>query len=106
MNTYNQYQKFYPMGMDQQTVAPVFQNNAAQQQNFQGLMGQGQKLAGQSLLPAEDQYDPKQLAQGLRNMGQTVNAYMPYTQNDLAKQYGTDPYSETTRMLAMQERGM
>jgi len=104
MNTYNQ--QFYPMGMDQQNAAPVFQNISAQQQNMQNLMGQGQKLAGQSLMPADQQYDPKQLAQGLRNMGQTVNAYMPYTQNNLANQYGTDPYSETTRMLAMQERGM
>jgi len=94
------------MGMDQQNTAPVFQNNAAQQQNLQGLMGQGQNLAGQALMPADMQYDPKQLAQGLRNMGETINAYIPNTQNELANQYGTDPYSETTRMLAMQQRGM
>ena len=106
MNTYNQYQKFYPMGMDQQNTAPVFQNNSAQQQNMQSLMGQNQNLGGQALMSADMQYDPKQLAQGLRNMGQTVNAMMPYTQNAMSNQYGTDPYSEQSRMLAMQERGM
>lgn len=104
MNTYNQ--QFYPMGMDQQNASPVFQNISAQQQNQQSLMNQGKNLAGQALLPADQQYDPKQLAQGLRNMGQTINAYMPSTQNELASQYGTDPYSETTRMIAMQQRGM
>lgn len=93
------------MGMTQDAPQPVFQNTSAQQQTMQGLMGQGQKLAGQSLMPADMQYDPKQLAQGLRNMGQTVNVMMPYTQNAMADQYGTEPYSEQSRMLAMQERG-
>lgn len=91
--------------MTQDAPQPVFQNTSAQQQNMQGLMGQSQNLAGQALLPADMQYDPKQLAQGLRNMGQTVNAMMPYTQNAMVDQYGTDPYSEQSRMLAMQERG-
>ena len=94
------------MGMTQDAPQPVFQNTSAQQQTMQGLMGQGQTLAGQALMPADMQYDPKQLAQGLRNMGQTVNAMLPSTQNELATQYGTDPYSETTRMIAMQQRGM
>lgn len=94
------------MGMDQQPINPVFQNASAQQQNMQGLMGQGQKLTGQAILPADMQYNPKEMAGALRNMGETINAYSPWQQNALAEKYGTDPYSETTRMLAMQERGM
>jgi hypothetical protein len=106
MNSYNQYQKFYPMGMNQQNTAPVFQNASAQQQNMQGLMGQNQNLGGQALLSADMQYDPKQMAGALRNMGETLNAYSPWQQSNMAEQYGTDPYSEQSRMLAMQERGM
>ena len=102
----NPYQNLYPLSMGQQSSDPVFQNTSAQQQNMQNLMGQGQKLAGQALLPADQQYDPKQLAQGLRNMGQTLNAYSPWQQTAISEQYGTDPYSEQSRMLAMQERGM
>jgi len=106
MNTYNQYQKYYPMAMDQQNTAPVFQNIAAQQQNQQGLLNQGSQLAGQALLPADQQYNPKEMASALRNMGETINAYSPWQQVSTADQYGTDPYSEQSRMLAMQERGM
>ena len=94
------------MGMDQQVAAPVFQNASAQQQNMQGLMGQGQKLTGQALLPADMQYNPKEMAGALRNMGETLNAYSPWQQVNMSEQYGTDPYSEQSRMLAMQERGM
>jgi hypothetical protein len=105
MNTYNQYQKYYPMAMDQQNTAPVFQNIAAQQQSQQGLLNQGNQFAGQALLPADQQYDPKQMAAALKNMGETVNAYSPWQQVETSEMYGTDPYSEQSRMLAMQERG-
>lgn len=94
------------MGMDQQPINPVFQNASAQQQNMQSLMGQGQKLTSQAILPADMQYNPKEMAGALRNMGETINAYSPWQQTALAEKYGTDPYSETTRMIAMQERGM
>lgn len=106
MNTYNQYQQYYPIGMTQNAPQPVFQNTSAQQQNMQGLMGQNQKLAGQALLPADMQYNPKEMANALRNMGETLNAYSPWQQVNMSEQYGTDPYSEQSRMLAMQERGM
>jgi hypothetical protein len=106
MNSYGQYQKYYPMAMDQQNTAPVFQNAAAQQQNQQGLLNQGTQFANQALLPADQQYDPKQMAAALKNMGETVNAYSPWQQTNMSEQYGTDPYSEQSRMLAMQERGM
>ena len=86
-------------------ISPFYQDIGSQQKSFQNLMGQGQKLAGQALLPADQQYDPKQLAQGLRNLGQTLNVYSPWQQTATANQYGTDPYSEQSRMLAMQERG-
>jgi hypothetical protein len=105
MNTYNQYQKYYPMAMGEQNTAPVFQNTSAQQQNMQGLMAQNQKLGSQSLLPADMQYNPKEMANALRNMGETINAYSPWQQTNMSEQYGTDPYSEQSRMLAMQERG-
>lgn len=86
-------------------TSPVYQNISAQQQGFQNLMNQGQKLAGQALLPADMQYDPKQMASALRNIGQTLNAYSPWQQTAISNQYGTDPYSEQSRMIAMQERG-
>ena len=86
-------------------IQPVYQNISAQQKSSQNLMGEGQKLAGQALLPADMQYDPKQMASALRNIGQTLNAYSPWQQTATANQYGTDPYSEQSRMIAMQERG-
>ena len=94
------------MAMGEQNTAPVFQNATAQQQNMQGLMSQNQKLGSQALLPADMQYNPQQMANALRNMGETINAYSPWQQNSMSEQYGTDPYSEQSRMLAMQERGM
>lgn len=96
---------YIPM-QELQGMQPVFQNASAQQQNQQGLMKQGNQFAGQALLPADQQYDPKQMANALRNTGETLNAYAPWTQVNMAEQYGTDPYSEQSRMLAMQERGM
>lgn len=94
------------MAMGEQNTAPVFQNASAQQQNMQSLMNQGQKMTGQALLPADMQYNPKEMASALRNMGETINAYSPWQQVNMSEQYGTDPYSEQSRMLAMQERGM
>ena len=89
-----------------QGMQPVFQNATAQQQNQQGLLNQGTQFAGQALLPADQQYDPKQMAAALKNMGEVANAYSPWQQTNMSEQYGTDPYSEQSRMLAMQERGM
>ena len=96
---------YIPM-QDLQGIQPVFQNASAQQQNQQGLLKQGNQFASQALLPADQQYNPKEMANALRSMGETANAYAPWTQVEMSNQYGTDPYSEQSRMLAMQERGM
>lgn len=96
-------------------VAP----NLSQQQNFQQqTLGQMNQLANQSGQMASPgmSANPMALANALRNKGsigswlpnamQTTNAFMPWTQNAIANQYGTDPFSEQSRMLALQERGL
>jgi hypothetical protein len=35
-----------------------------------------------------------------------LGTYNPLTQYSISQQYGTDPYSQTSRMLAAQERGL
>jgi hypothetical protein len=35
-----------------------------------------------------------------------LSTYNPMTQYSISNQYGTDPYSQTSRMLAAQERGL
>ena len=93
-------------------VAP----NTVQQQGFQqqalGQMGQLASQAGQIAPAQSGSVNPISLANALRNKPamnspiQSVNAYMPWTQNQISNAYGTDPYSEQSRMLAMQERGL
>jgi hypothetical protein len=34
-----------------------------------------------------------------------LSTYNPLTQYNISQQYGTDPYSQSSRMLAAQERG-
>ena len=96
-------------------VAP----NLSQQQGFQqqalGQMNQLASQAGQMASPTMSS-NPLALANALRNKGSlgsfipnamsTTNAFMPWTQNEIANQYATDPYSEQSRMLALQERGL
>jgi hypothetical protein len=35
-----------------------------------------------------------------------LSTYNPLTQYSISQQYGTDPYSQSSRMLAAQERGL
>lgn len=95
-------------GATQGNLTPYQQNIATQNQSIQQLLQQGNQLANTALGASNSpgQIDPQKLASGLRNMGQTLNAYSPWEQNRVATQYGLDPYSESSRMVAMQERGM
>jgi hypothetical protein len=98
---------------------PYFQNIAGQQAGQNAAMQQGQALtqaAGQT--GQGGGMNPMMMAALLRkNPNQTdVNAqdaqmgglstYNPITQYGISQQYGTDPYSQTSRMLAAQERGL
>ena len=87
----------------QTTSMPSWYDTA--QQNIASQAGQ--------IAPAQSgSVNPISLANALRNKPamnspiQSVNAYMPWTQNQISNAYGTDPYSEQSRMLAMQERGL
>lgn len=105
-NPYIQFPDVY--GATQGNLTPYQQNIATQNQSIQQLLQQGNQLSNTALSAskAPGQIDPSQLASALRNLGQTANAYSPWTQSSVANTYGTDPYSEQSRMLAMQERGM
>jgi hypothetical protein len=101
-------------------LSPVFQNISAQQANQNMAMQQAQALtqaAGQT--GQGGGMNPMLMAAMLRK-GKTpdqaeINAkdaqmgglstYNPMTQYGISQQYGTDPYSQTSRMLAAQERG-
>ena len=98
--------------------SPVYQNMAAQQQFQNQMAQQGNQLsqqAGQTV--GGGGMNPLAMAIALRKGGQTdqnaINAkdaqmgglstYNPYTQYQVSNMYGTDPYSQQSRMLAAQE---
>jgi hypothetical protein len=99
-------------------LSPVFQNIASQQANQNAAMQQAQGLtqaAGQS---SQGGMNPMAMAMMLRKkpdqaamnaqdaqMG-GLSTYNPMTQYSISQQYGTDPYSQSSRMLAAQERGL
>ena len=90
----------------------TFQNFAQQEQFHQAMLQNQAQMAQQA---GQTQGNNSALAQLLRNnKGSTsplssikdqANAYMPWTQMKVADTYGTDPYSQQSQMLAMQERG-
>jgi hypothetical protein len=99
-------------------IDPYFQNIAGQQASQNAAMQQGQALtqaAGQTgqgggmnpmalaamLRKKPDQADIN--AQDAQMGG--LSTYNPLTQYNISQQYGTDPYSQSSRMLAAQERG-
>jgi hypothetical protein len=98
-------------------VDPYFQNIAGQQASQNAAMQQGQALTQAAGQTQQGGMNPMALAAMLRkDPNQTnVNAqdaqmgglstYNPLTQYSISQQYGTDPYSQTSRMLAAQERG-
>ena len=100
-------------------IDPYFQNIAGQQASQNAAMQQGQALtqaAGQT--GQGGGMNPMAMAALLRKKPDqtTMNAqdaqmgglstYNPLTQYNISQQYGTDPYSQSSRMLAAQERGL
>lgn len=99
---------------------PVFQNIAQQQAMQQQAMQQGQGLTeAAAQIGKQGGMNPMMMAAMLRK-GKTpdqasINAqdvqmgglstYNPFTQFSIAKQYGTDPFSESSRMIAAQNAG-
>jgi hypothetical protein len=103
---------------DQAGLNPVFQNMAAQQANQNAaLQQQNQQVqqAGQ-VQGGKGGMNPMAMASMLRGkQPQTgadavkmneFGAYMPWNQMSAADQYGTNPYSQQSLMLASQDLGM
>ena len=100
-------------------LSPVFQNIAQQQAMQNMAMQQAQGLtqaAGQTgqqggmnpmAMAAMLRKKPDQTALNAQDaqMG-GLSTYNPFTQASISQQYGTDPYSQTSRMLAAQELGL
>jgi hypothetical protein len=97
-------------------LQPVFQNFGQQQANQQAALAQQNQLAQQAGQNQGGGMSPMALAQALRKDNPTqdqINAkdnqmgglstYNPFTQYDVSQKYGTDPYSQQSRMLAAQE---
>ena len=102
-------------------IDPMYQNIGGQQANQNMAMQQGQGLtqaAGQT--GAGGGMNPLAMAMMLRKgkapdqsdinakdvqMG-GLSTYNPLTQYSVSQQYGTDPFSESSRMIAAQERGI
>jgi hypothetical protein len=106
---------------DMSGLNPVYQNMAAQQQFENQAAQQGQQLtqqAGQTaqqsnpmaLAAALRKSDPNKPDQNAQNMQSSQmnswGAYNPYTQYQTSQNYGTDPYSQQSLMLASQNAGM
>jgi hypothetical protein len=103
-------------------LSPVFQNIAGQQasqnaamQEGAGLNQQAMQLGQQSgninpLLmaamlrkgekPTQDQINAKDAQMG------GLSTYNPFTQYSVSKEYGTTPFSESSRMIAAQNAGL
>ena len=101
-------------------LSPVFQNLAAQQANQNAALAQQNQLMNQAsqVGASGGGMNPMAMAMALRKnktpdqadinakdvqMG-GLSTYNPLTQYDISQKYGTDPYSQTSRMLAAQER--
>jgi hypothetical protein len=104
---------------DQQGLNPVFQNIAQQQANQNMALQQGMNLTNQAGMTTEGKQagagmNPIAMAQMLRKPQTGADAakmnefgaYMPWNQMSTANQYGTDPYSQQSLMLASQDLGM
>jgi hypothetical protein len=99
---------------------PVFQNIAQQQANQNMAMQQAQGLTQDAGRTVQGGMNPLAMAMALRKgkepNQQEINArdvqmgglgtYNPVNQYGISQQYGTDPYSQTSRMIAAQEAGM
>lgn len=106
-----------PQTQDLGGLNPVFQNISQQQANQNAAMQQAQGLTQQAGQTAQGGMNPMAMAMMLRKgkpqSQQDINAkdvqmgglstYNPYTQYNVSTAYGTDPYSQQSRMLASQE---
>jgi hypothetical protein len=100
-------------------LSPVFQNISAQQANQNMAVQQGQQMAQQAAQSGKQDggMNPMAMAAMLRKKpGQAdINAqdvkmgglstYNPFTQYQVAQEYGTNPFSESSRMIAAQNAG-
>lgn len=98
-------------------LMPVFQNIGNQQAMQNAALAQQNQLVSQAGQTAQGGINPMALAQALRKdqpMSQEqinardvqmggIGTYNPYTQYKVSSTYGTDPYSQQSRMLAAQE---
>jgi len=124
MNMYNQFapNPYIQQGQQQDLggLSPVFQNIAQQQANQNMALQQGMNLTNQAGMTVDGKqagagYNQLAMANALRKpqTQEQINArdvqmggmgtYNPYTQYNVSQQYGTDPYSQQSRMLAAQE---
>jgi hypothetical protein len=99
-------------------LQPVFQNFGQQQANQQAALAQQNQLAGQAgqtqngagmnqlalamMLRNKDPKKPMDQNAKDAQMG-GLSTYNPFTQYQVSNAYGTDPYSQQSRMLAAQE---
>jgi len=120
MNMYNPYIQQMQQTQDLGGLNPVFQNIANQQAMQNMAMQQAQGLTQQAGMTVDGKqagagYNQLAMANALRKpqTQEQINAqdvqmggmgtYNPYTQYNVSQQYGTDPYSQQSRMLAAQE---
>ena len=103
-----------------QGLSPVFQNIAQQQQNQNAALAQQNQLVQQAGQTQQGGMNPMAMAMMLRKGDKpdqaAINAkdvqmgglstYNPFTQYSVSQQYGTDPFSESSRMIAAQNAGM
>ena len=120
------YESIYPTNDESQDLgglSPVFQNIAQQLANQAAAMQQGMNLTNQAGMTVDGKqagagYGQIAMANALRKKPDQTNTnaedaqmgglstYNPFTQYSISQQYGTDPYSQTSRMLAAQEQGL
>ena len=97
-------------------LMPVFQNYGQQQANQQAALAQQNQQVQQAGQTGQGGMNPMAMAAALRKDKPTqgqINAqdaqmgglgtYNPLKQYEVSNAYGTDPYSQQSRMLASQE---
>lgn len=112
----NYFTQVPPYMQQDQGLNPVFQNIAGQQANQNAALQQQNQQVQQAGQTQQGGMNPLAMAQALRGkQPQTgadaakmneFGAYMPWNQMSTANQYGTDPYSQQSLMLASQDLGM
>lgn len=103
-----------PQNQDVGGLLPVFQSIAQQQALQNAALAQQNQLVNQAAQMPSSGFNPMAMAQALRgsNTPQAMTArdvqmsglstYNPLTQYQVSQQFGTDPYSQQSRMIAAQ----